>query len=63
LAYAAELAHEGLAGATDVRILAQIQIENQILLTMDKGVATKIELWHKKAIKIDTRLILLNLLK
>jgi predicted nuclease of predicted toxin-antitoxin system len=30
---------EGLAGASDGRILAQIQSENQILLTMDKGIA------------------------
>jgi len=30
---------EGLTGATDVKILDQVQIENQILLTMDKGIA------------------------
>ena len=30
---------EGLTGATDVKILEQVQIENQILLTMDKGIA------------------------
>jgi len=30
---------EGLTGASDPTILARIQIENQILLTMDKGIA------------------------
>jgi predicted nuclease of predicted toxin-antitoxin system len=30
---------EGLTGATDLKILRQVQIENQILLTMDKGIA------------------------
>jgi predicted nuclease of predicted toxin-antitoxin system len=30
---------EGLTGASDEQILAAIQIEEQILLTMDKGIA------------------------
>jgi predicted nuclease of predicted toxin-antitoxin system len=30
---------EGLTGASDLKILEQVQIENQILLTMDKGIA------------------------
>jgi predicted nuclease of predicted toxin-antitoxin system len=30
---------EGLTGASDLIILRQIQIQNQILLTMDKGIA------------------------
>jgi len=30
---------EGLTGANDLKILQQVQIENQILLTMDKGIA------------------------
>jgi predicted nuclease of predicted toxin-antitoxin system len=30
---------EGLTGATDFKIREQVQIENQILLIMDKGIA------------------------
>jgi predicted nuclease of predicted toxin-antitoxin system len=30
---------EGLTGASDLKILYHVQIENQILLTMDKGIA------------------------
>jgi predicted nuclease of predicted toxin-antitoxin system len=30
---------EGLTGASDLKILDRAQIENQILLTMDKGIA------------------------
>ena len=30
---------EGLTGATDLTILERVQIENRILLTMDKGIA------------------------
>ncbi|MGB6946182.1 MAG: DUF5615 family PIN-like protein [Bryobacteraceae bacterium] len=30
---------EGLTGASDLKILEQVRLENQILLTMDKGIA------------------------
>src|ERR1700721_844180 len=30
---------EGLTGATDIEILHRVQSENQVLLTMDKGIA------------------------